>query len=97
MESFRTKAFRKLYNELPDFVRQKAQSNYKKWIQNPYNSEIKFENIYKNFWSASIGYSYRAIGKMVENNIIVWFGIGTHEDYNQIIKQLKNLAKGKIN
>ncbi len=97
MKSFRTKTFKKLYLKLPDFAKVKARKNYKSWMQNPYDSEVKFENIYKDYWSVSVGYSYRALGKMIEPNTVLWFWIGTHETYNQIIKHLKNIAKGSLN
>ena len=97
MISHRTKSFKKLYEKLPEFVKENAKKSYKSWLKNPYNSQIKFENIYKNYWSASIGYSYRAIGKMIESDTVLWFWIGSHEDYNHLIKQLKDIAKGKIN
>jgi len=33
-------------------------------------------------WSVRIGRSYRALGKRTDADTIVWYWIGSHEDYN---------------
>jgi hypothetical protein len=37
------------------------------------------------FWSVRVGISYRALGKKRDEGI-VWFWIGTHAEYDQLLK-----------
>lgn len=40
-------------------------------------------------WSISVGYGYRAmavIKKIESDKIYLWFWIGSHEDYNNLLK-----------
>ncbi len=38
-------------------------------------------------WTVNIGYQYRAIA-FKEGEDIVWFWIGSHEDYNNLMNRL---------
>jgi hypothetical protein len=41
-----------------------------------------------NLWSVRIGDHYRALA-LRDLDLVVWFWIGTHEDYNNFIRQLR--------
>jgi hypothetical protein len=38
------------------------------------------------FWSVRIGLKYRALAVEIENGLL-WFWIGTHDEYEQMIQQ----------
>jgi hypothetical protein len=42
---------------------------------------MMFKPLGRNVWSVRIGDHYRALGKR-SGDLIVWFWIGTHEEYN---------------
>lgn len=48
---------------------------------------MQFKPLRGNVWPARIGDHYRALARR-NDELIVWFWIGTHEEYNQFIKQL---------
>ena len=41
----------------------------------------------QHIYSVKVGLSYRALG-IIQNDTIIWFWIGSHEDYNNLIAQL---------
>ena len=49
---------------------------------------MQFKPLVGNVWSVRIGDHYRAVAQK-HGDLIVWFWIGTHEDYNNFIKQLR--------
>jgi hypothetical protein len=49
---------------------------------------MQFKPIAGNVWSARIGDHYRALARR-DRDLIVWFWIGTHEDYNDFVRQLR--------
>ena len=44
-------------------------------------------------WSVRAGIGWRAVG-VRDNDVIIWFWIGSHADYDDL---LINLRKGKVN
>ena len=49
---------------------------------------MQFKPLVGNVWSVRIGDHYRAVAQK-HGDLVVWFWIGTHEDYNNFIKQLR--------
>ncbi len=49
---------------------------------------MQFKPVVRNVWSARIGDHYRALAQK-DSDVFVWFWIGTHEDYNNLLKQLR--------
>jgi hypothetical protein len=84
MKSNETAGFWAAYQQLPPEVRQKARKQYRLWTKNPEHRSLRFKKI-KTFWSARIDARYRALGIMT-GDTVVWFWIGTHADYEQILK-----------
>ncbi len=94
MKSFRTVAYKKHLAQLPLAVEEQAKKTYYRWKENPHHPSLDFKKLAADIWSIRIGYSYRALCTMPNDNEAVWFWIGTHEDYNGLLKQLKALSKG---
>jgi hypothetical protein len=81
----RTTQFRKLYNRLPLHVQYEAQDTYKLFLANPYHPSLHFKQIDSEdpVYSVRIGRKYRAVG-WYSNGTILWYWIGTHEEYNKL-------------
>jgi mRNA-degrading endonuclease RelE of RelBE toxin-antitoxin system len=89
MKSFTTERFRKLYRKLPKDVRDQAREAYKKFIDDPHHPSLQFKKVHTNrpIFSARININYRVIG-VRDDDEIVWFWIGSHADYDKLLKTL---------
>ena len=89
MDSITVKPFWKLFANLPLEIKNLSKDTYKNWKEYPSHPSIHFEKIKSikkyNAYSVRIGLNYRALC-YVENNTAYWFWIGSHEEYNKIIK-----------
>ena len=89
MQSTVTKRFRKHLNQLPRSIQKQAYRAYKLWRTSHYNNSLQFKQVSQRqkFYSVRIGIGYRALGLRQENHIY-WFWIGTHAEYDEILKRL---------
>ena len=89
MRSVTTTRFRKAFEKLPSEIQQRARQAYNKWKKNPNHPSLHFKQIHdtQSIFSVRISLSYRAIG-IKEEDIMIWFWIGSHEEYNTLIKQM---------
>lgn len=80
-------SFRKCFKKLHKDIQKEAVKAYKLWKKDPYYPSLKFERKHhrKPIYSVSIGSDWRALG-LVQDGTITWFWIGSHEDYNNLIK-----------
>ncbi len=81
--------WKKLYKGLPIEIRESAKKQYKLFKQNPYHSSLHFKRVHSNqpIFSARITYNYRTIGVLTDDNIMVWFWIGSHDEYERMLKK----------
>lgn len=65
------------------------QKNYKLWKQNLNHPGLDFKRVHntKPIYSVRIGIGWRALGMMEDDNLI-WFWIGAHQEYDRLLKQL---------
>jgi hypothetical protein len=77
------------YRRLPEPIREQARKAYRLFRDNPSHPSLNFKQIHpvKPIFSARISRAYRALGVRREGEI-VWFWIGTHADYEQLIASL---------
>jgi hypothetical protein len=89
MKSATTSQFWKLYNALPKDVQGRADRAYKLWQLNPQAYSLYFKRVGKRkpIYSVRIGRGYRAVG-IFEGDVIVWFWIGSHDEYTRLLKHL---------
>lgn len=89
MKSFTTERFRRLYAALPENVRKQAREAYRQFRDNPNHPGLQFKRVHptRPIYSARISVDYRALG-VRDNDEIVWFWIGSHADYNKLLRQL---------
>jgi hypothetical protein len=52
---------------------------------------MQFKPLFGNVWSVRIGDHYRAVAQK-HGDLVVWFWIGTHEDYNNFVSPLSFAA-----
>ena len=92
MTSLTTAAFWKCYRELTDRTRKEAKKAYRTFKKNPYHPSLQFKRIHSTrpIFSLRITKDYRALGIQRDRQII-WFWIGSHGDYDSLLKQLKTL------
>ena len=48
---------------------------------------MQFKPLRADVWSVRIGDHYRALARR-DGELVVWFWIGTHEEYNDLVRQL---------
>jgi hypothetical protein len=53
-----------------------------------FNASLHFKPLFSDIWSVRINQSYRALGRR-RGNLIVWFWIGTHSEYDELLKRLR--------
>lgn len=92
MISKRTDAFKRMFSNLPAKIKVLATKSYKLWKDDNYHPGLHFEKIHKNIKSVRIGRNYRVLG-YIKDDTIYWFWIGSHEDYNMLLNNLKQIVK----
>jgi hypothetical protein len=90
MKSIATERFWKCYSALPKEVRRQAKEAYSLFDKDPYYPGLHFKRVHSTrpVFSARISVDYRAVG-VVEGNEITWFWIGSHADYDGLLKRLR--------
>lgn len=83
MISKRSKSFNKNFEILPNEAKNLAVKSYKLWKSNHLHPSLEYKKISESIRSIRIGDHYRALAQ-VKNDVITWFWIGTHEEYNNL-------------
>ena len=81
---FATPDFWNCYHQLPRDVRALADKNFALLRQDPYHPSLRLKKV-KSYWSTRVGLHYRALARD-RPNALVWFWIGHHSEYDQILK-----------
>jgi hypothetical protein len=89
MISHVTRSFRELFNALPGRVQKQARESYRLFIENPRHPGLHFKQVHADppTYSARVGIGYRVLG-VVEADVVIWFWIGTHAEYEKLIARL---------
>ncbi|MBM4329331.1 MAG: hypothetical protein FJ118_19475 [Deltaproteobacteria bacterium] len=89
MKSVTSERFRKALAALPPDTRRQARAAYRLFKQNPRHPSLRFKPIHpsKPIYSIRISIDYRAVA-IREADKVVWFWIGSHQDYEKLISQL---------
>lgn len=75
------------FNKLPEEIQRQARERFKLWREDVFSPNLHFKPLFEDVWSVRVNQSYRALGRRREN-LIVWFWIGTHAEYDQLLKRL---------
>lgn len=89
MKSVTSTKFRKCLDKLPRRIQTKARSAYQQWLENPYHTSLQYKQVHSisPIYAVRVSLGYRALG-ILEDDTMVWFWIGSHEEYNSMIKGL---------
>jgi hypothetical protein len=90
MKSELTIEFIQYFAELPERVKKTARKNYQLWKQNPSHPSLEFKklNTKQPVYSVRAGMGWRAVGVMKNSDTIIWFWIGSHSNYDKLLKNL---------
>jgi mRNA-degrading endonuclease RelE of RelBE toxin-antitoxin system len=90
MKSAITKNFRKQLKLLPKPAYESSVRAYTLWQQNPYHPSLHFKRVSRSepLYSVRISLQYRALG-LLENDSISWFWIGSHSEYDELLKRMR--------
>jgi hypothetical protein len=72
------------YHRLPAAIQKLAKKNFALLKADPRHPSLHFKAVGR-MWSARVGDNYRALA-VESGSDLVWFWIGPHAEYNQIIK-----------
>lgn len=88
MQSQTTSRFRRCFNFLPQSIQDKTKKAFRLWLQDPNHPSLHFKKIHSidPVYSVRIDLNYRALG-VREGNVLVWFWVGTHEEYNKLLSE----------
>ncbi len=77
------------FDELPEEVRNLAESNYNLWRENPNHPKLRFKQIHPDepIFSFRVGLRHRTVGARARDDRLVWFWIGSFEQYEKMISQ----------
>lgn len=91
MRSSATPRFWKCYAALPRTTQQQAREGYAFFGQDPYHPSLRFKRVHsaRPIFSVRISLEYRALG-IVAGHEITWFWIGSHAEYDRILKSPGN-------
>ena len=78
------------YRKLPLEVRKLARSAYRLFRLDPFHPSLQFKRVGKTdpVWSARVGQHYRVLGVRDTDDEILWFWIGSHAEYDELLKHL---------
>jgi hypothetical protein len=74
---------------MPPDVRNAAQKAYRLFRENPKHPGLQFKKVHDRepVYSVRVTVAYRAVG-LLENEGITWFWIGSHAEYDRLLKSL---------
>lgn len=87
MRSRRTQEFRARFAKLPPSAQHQANEAYRLFRQDPFHPSLRFKAIDPadpTIYSARVGAHYRAVGTRKTDDLIVWYWIGSHAEYDKL-------------
>jgi hypothetical protein len=84
-----TARFRSALSALPEHVQERARAAFRQFQQDPTHPSLRFKQVHaaRPIFSARVGLGYRALA-IRDDQVYIWFWIGTHGDYDKLLKQL---------
>ena len=90
MTSHTTERFRSALAALPKRVQRRAYKAFRVSLRDPSHPSLRFKQVHatRPIYSARVGLAYRALA-VREGDDVIWFWIGSHADYDQLVTQLR--------
>ena len=87
MRSRASRRFWDFFHALPAPAQTLAVKNYQLWLRDPTHPSLRFHRLRgsPDRYAVRVGDHYRALGR-IEANTITWVWIGTHEEYNRLVR-----------
>ena len=75
------------FARLPDDVKAQARKAYRLWKKDPAHPGLHFKKIHArdSLYSVRISLGWRALG-LLEGDTMTWFWIGSHADYDSMLR-----------
>lgn len=82
--------FRRAFERLPEDVQRRAREAYQRFAADPAHPGLRFKRVHSEFalWSVRINDSYRAVGVRQADDEMIWFFIGTHAEYERLLRTM---------
>ncbi len=89
MKSRATPRFWAAYRELPRDIQKAAQNAYRLFRNDPNHPSLQFKKVHDEepIYSVRVTGAYRVVG-LLEKDQVTWFWIGSHAEYDRILKKL---------
>jgi hypothetical protein len=84
MKHFASASFWDSYHFLPAETQELADRSFDLLKENPQHPSLHLKKVGR-YWSVRVGRRYRAIGIEMDSGIL-WFWIGTHSEYDRLVK-----------
>jgi hypothetical protein len=87
--SRRTPRFKKAFEALPSDVQELARAAFRQFLADPAHPSLRFKQVHTSapIYAARVGIHYRALA-VREGDTLLWFWIGSHSDYDNLLKRL---------
>ena len=85
MKHYADPAFWDCYHNLQKSIQELADKNFDLLKTHPQHPSLHLKKI-KKYYSVRVGKKHRALGIQSEEGDTVWFWIGTHAEYDKLIK-----------
>jgi hypothetical protein len=81
--------FRRHFANLPKRIQEQSRRAYQLFKADPSHRGLEFKKLppHQHIWSVRINDNYRAVG-LREGEVMVWFFIGTHAEYDALLARL---------
>jgi hypothetical protein len=88
MRSRTTKGFWTCFARLPEAAQRQAKLAFLRWRQDQGHPGLAFKRVHATepIYSVRVSLGYRALG-LREDALITWFWIGSHADYERILRK----------
>ena len=84
LKHFANPSFWNRYYQLHSSIQKLADKNFKILNSDPLHPALHLKKVGR-YWSARVGRKYRTVAVETEEGLI-WFWIGTHAEFDQLIK-----------
>jgi hypothetical protein len=87
--SHTTAAFRKAFAALPADIQDRARETFQTFSENPAHPSLQFKQVHttRPIYAARVSLQYRALAIRTGDDWL-WFWIGSHGDYDNLLKRL---------
>ena len=80
-----TTTFWRLYRSMPEAIQQAADRQYRLLRANPQHPSLRLKPVGRG-WSARVTSDYRVLGRRQPDGTFVWIWIGSHAEYDKLIR-----------